>query len=64
MRKLFLTAGVATVALIGTVATAANTYLGKEAPEILLQEWIGGDGRNTLADFRGEVVLLEFWKTH
>ncbi len=34
------------------------------APEIEIDAWINGDGRTSLADYRGEVVLLEFWNTH
>lgn len=37
---------------------------GRPAPEIQAKDWIHGDGRVTLADFKGDVVLLEFWKTH
>jgi thiol-disulfide isomerase/thioredoxin len=43
------------------VPTAAA--VGRPAPEIQVTDWIGGDGRTALADFRGEVVLLEFWAT-
>lgn len=42
----------------------ANAAVGELAPEIEVREWINGDGRTSLADFRGEVVLLEFWGTH
>ena len=34
------------------------------APEIQISSWIHGDGRDQLADYRGDVVLLEFWNTH
>jgi len=53
-------------AVLGFVAAAVageSALLGKPAPEIDAREWIHGDGRTRLADFRGEVVLLEFWKT-
>jgi thiol-disulfide isomerase/thioredoxin len=36
--------------------------LGQPAPEISVKEWIRGDP-TTLADLRGQVVLLEFWAT-
>jgi hypothetical protein len=39
------------------------SLVGRPAPEIQATDWIHGDGRTSLADFRGEVVLLEFWKT-
>jgi thiol-disulfide isomerase/thioredoxin len=38
------------------------SLLGKEAPEIFVKEWITG-GPASLADFRGRVILLEFWAT-
>ena len=34
------------------------------APEIQIRDWIHGDGLDQLEDYRGEVVLLEFWNTH
>src|SRR5258708_5342881 len=36
--------------------------LGQPAPEISVKEWIIGEPA-TLADLRGQVVLLEFWAT-
>jgi thiol-disulfide isomerase/thioredoxin len=53
--------------VLGFVAAATageGSLVGKPAPEIDAREWIHGDGRATLADFRGAVVVLEFWKTH
>jgi thiol-disulfide isomerase/thioredoxin len=38
------------------------SLLGEEAPEISVKEWIRG-GPASIADFRGRVVLLEFWAT-
>ncbi len=34
------------------------------APDIQISSTINGDGRTSLADFRGEVVFLEIWGTH
>jgi len=34
--------------------------LGQAAPELELA-WMNREGRSTLADLRGRVVLLEFW---
>ena len=53
--------------VLGFVAAATageGSLVGKPAPEIDAREWIHGDGRASLADFRGAVVVLEFWKTH
>ncbi len=36
--------------------------LGREAPEISVKDWLKG-GLASLAEFRGRVVLLEFWAT-
>jgi thiol-disulfide isomerase/thioredoxin len=54
------------VLVLAAAATAVGdaTLAGRAAPEIQATDWIHGDGRTTLADFKGEVVLLEFWKTH
>lgn len=38
------------------------SLLGKEAPEISVKEWLKGDVAS-LAELRGQVVLLEFWAT-
>ena len=46
------------------VAGTGNSFLGQAAPEIQVGDWINGDGRTTLEDYRGEVVFLEFWGTH
>ncbi|MDX6693777.1 MAG: hypothetical protein QOF02_1380 [Blastocatellia bacterium] len=36
--------------------------VGQRAPEIDIAQWIGGE-RTSLAELRGQVVLLEFWAT-
>ncbi len=41
----------------------AGCLVGKPAPEITTPDWIRSDGRTRLAEFRGEVVLLESWAT-
>lgn len=38
--------------------------VGRAAPEIQVTDWIDGDGRSSLADFRGDVVLVALWATH
>mgnify|MGYP001227890671 CR=1 FL=1 len=47
-----------------SVVAAGNSFMGEAAPEIQVGDWINGDGRTDLADYKGEVVLLEFWQTH
>lgn len=70
MRKmLFLGAALLALATAAPVAaypqeTAPTTAVtGRPAPDIEVGDWINGDGRTSLADFRGEVVVLEFWAT-
>lgn len=61
---------VAAVALLAGTASAVSggedetAEVGRPAPEIRVSDWIGGDGRSSLADFRGDVVLLVFFRTH
>ena len=43
---------------------SGKSFMGKEAPAIQVGDWINGDGLTEVEDYRGEVVLLEFWKTH
>ena len=63
MAPAFLRASSAAAIVVAAAVAFGDTSLaGKPAPEIQAAEWIHGDGRTTLADFRGEVVLLEFWK--
>jgi thiol-disulfide isomerase/thioredoxin len=36
--------------------------IGKEAPEVIAES-IGGDGPTTIADGKGQVVIVDFWAT-
>ena len=63
MAPVFLRAvSAAAVVLAAAFAFGDASLAGKPAPEIQATGWLHGDGRTSLADFRGEVVLLEFWK--
>lgn len=66
MRSLMIMSGMALLVGAGAMALAGTGkgFLGKQAPEIRPTDWINGDGRTSLEDFRGEVVMLEFWSTH
>ncbi len=64
MRKLLAGAAVVAASVFTGPARAEGEWVGKEAPEIQVSSWIQSDGRTSLADYRGEVVLLEFWSTH
>jgi peroxiredoxin len=48
-------------AIVGTVA-ANGEYLGKEFPNFTAKDAISGE-RINLEDFRGKVVLIDFWAT-
>jgi len=50
--------------LHGSAPAQTRTSDVKLAPEIEIRDWINGDGRTSLSDYRGQVVLLEFWNTH
>jgi hypothetical protein len=64
MRKAWWAAGLLLFAGAAAVAQEqSKSHVGKEPPELQTKEWINSDGRTTLADFRGEVVLIEGWKT-
>ena len=64
MSRLLTTAAVLALGALTVRAVADGGAVGQPAPEIQIGDWIMGDGRIQLADFKGEVVLLEFWKTH
>jgi len=65
MRHSMLAAGLALVIGVGaSMATAGNPFRGKEAPPIKPNSWVGSNGRSSLADYKGEVVLLDFWFSH
>src|SRR5271170_6484180 len=61
MRSAALLAGclLVSAAMAGSSLAAAPTMVGKEAPDFALR---GLDGRNLrLSEFRGQVVLVNFW---
>ena len=66
MRKALMLSGLlGLLAVTATVAAqeAKTSLVGKDAPELQTREWINSDGRTAIADFKGEVVLIEQWKT-
>ena len=52
-----------TLTLLAGSTLAANSYLGQEAPEFETSDWINRPERTTVADHRGQVLLLEFFAT-
>ncbi len=69
MRRLLLTTVLFAVAallppVLSGAAAERGADVGDVAAEIRVSKWIGGDGRTQLGDFRGQVVLLQFWQSH
>ncbi len=44
-------------------ASSSKEFTGSAAPDFTIEEWRNGTGESRLSDFRGRVVLLEFWAT-
>jgi hypothetical protein len=45
-------------------SSAGGVEIGQEAPDFEIAEWRNfPEGASTLADLRGRVVLLDFWRT-
>lgn len=42
---------------------AWDDFTGQQAPSITVETWFNQSEGATLEDFRGKVVLLEFWAT-
>lgn len=63
MRHAWMAAGLLLLAGAAVAQDQSKSLVGKDAPELQTKEWINSDGRTTLADMRGEVVLIESWKT-
>jgi len=51
--------------LIAAAATlpGETSMVGRLPPDIAVKSWINTKGWKSLADLRGNVVLLEFWAT-
>ena len=54
-----------TVALLsGALAAQQKASVGQPVPDFSFGKLRNGDGREKLSDYRGQVVILEFWGTH
>ncbi len=67
MRKLAIRAsaviGAAAIMATGAaIANAANSFKGEVPPTLGVRDWMNSSPK-TLAELKGEVVLLEFWST-
>jgi hypothetical protein len=45
-------------------ASQQSAGVGQKVPEFSFPEFLNGDGRQSLCDFFGQPVLIEFWGTH
>jgi len=63
MGRAWWVAPVLVLASAGSALAQDKNLVGQEAPEIQTKEWIGSVGRNQIADYKGEVVLLEAFAT-
>jgi hypothetical protein len=61
---LVLALGLSGVAIGGEAPNVIGKEVGKDIPDIQVNAWFGNmDGRNTIADHRGDVVVLKLWAT-
>src|SRR5262249_44296667 len=65
--RIALTSAVLSLLFVAAPRTFAQTesagLVGKDAPEIQTSDWIGSDGRTRVADYKGEVLLMESFAT-
>jgi hypothetical protein len=68
MKSTLLTFPLALPLLLGACGSpepkgqVSSAILGQQAPDVRLQ-WLDGSEASSLAELRGRVVLLEFWRT-
>jgi hypothetical protein len=43
------------------VLASGQSFVGQMAPDFTIEQWTNGTGKNLLSEFRGRVVLIEFW---
>lgn len=48
----------------GQTAARAAEKIGDLVPEFTFPEFWNGDGRQSLSEFRGSPILIDFWGTH
>ena len=46
------------------VAAQKVANVGEKVPEFTFPQFQNGDGRQSLADFYGQPVVIDFWGTH
>jgi thiol-disulfide isomerase/thioredoxin len=44
-------------------ATAAQVWIGADAPEIEVKQWFNSESDASISELRGKVIMLEFWAT-
>ena len=50
--------------LSAALAAQQRAAVGQAVPDFTFGKLRNGDGRQKLSEFRGQVVMLEFWGTH
>jgi hypothetical protein len=55
---------IAMAVLTGAVSAQDRAAVGQQVPDFTFAKLRNGDGRQKLSEFRGQVVMLEFWGTH
>jgi hypothetical protein len=68
MRHSILTPGLIGLAVLalgaGAMGQSTTVKVGEKVPDATFTELLNNDGRKTLAEFRGNVVLFDGWGTH
>lgn len=61
MYRLSLLVGIAALCVPVTAQTAR---VGDQVPQFTFPALLNGDGRQSLSDFYGSPVMIDFWGTH
>ena len=60
MNRLFVTS----LLLALPMAAQQRAAVGEKVPEMTFQQFLNGDGRQTLSEFFGQPVMIDIWGTH
>lgn len=51
-------------ALCAPLAAQRSAAVGDQVPEFTFPKLLNGDGRQSLSEFFGQPVMIDFWGTH